>query len=270
MNFFMELSPITQTLLATLFTWLVTALGAATVLFFKSINRKVLDCMLGFGAGVMIAASFWSLLNPAIELCEELGSNNVWLLPALGFFIGGVFIIISEKFLDKYCFNNWKETSTLSKKDSIKRSMLLVSAVTIHNIPEGLAIGVAFGGVVAGVEGASIISALMLAVGIGLQNFPEGAAVSLPLRREGLSRKKSFLIGQMSGMVEPISGLLGVVASLTIRSMLPFLLAFAAGAMISVVASELIPESSSENKNLATIGVVIGFVIMMILDVALG
>ena len=166
MNFFMELSPITQTLLATLFTWLVTALGAAIVLFFKSINRKVLDCMLGFGAGVMIAASFWSLLNPAIELCEELGSNNVWILPALGFFIGGVFMVVSDKFLDKYYFNTWKETNLIPKKDSLKRSMLLVSAVTIHNIPEGLAIGVAFGGVVAGVEGASIISALMLAVGV--------------------------------------------------------------------------------------------------------
>ena len=270
MNFFMELSPITQTLLATLFTWLVTALGAATVLFFKSINRKVLDCMLGFGAGVMIAASFWSLLNPAIELCEELWSNNVWILPALGFFLGGVFMVVSDKFLDKYYFNTWKETNLIPKKDSLKRSLLLVTAVTIHNIPEGLAVGVAFGGVVSGVEGASVVSAMMLALGIGLQNFPEGAAVSLPLRREGFSRKKAFFLGQMSGMVEPIAGIIGVVAALTMRSLLPFLLSFAAGAMISVVASELIPESSSENKNLATIGVVIGFVIMMILDVALG
>ncbi len=270
MSWFIGLSPIFQALLATLFTWSVTALGAAVVLFFKSINRKVLDCMLGFGAGVMIAASFWSLLNPAIQLCEELGSKSTWLLPALGFFIGGVFIIISEKFLDKYCFNTWKPGNTECEVNSLKRSMLLVAAVTIHNIPEGLAVGVAFGGVVAGVQGATVVSAMMLALGIGLQNFPEGAAVSLPLRREGYSRSKSFMVGQMSGMVEPIAGVVGAIAALTMRTILPFLLAFAAGAMISVVASELIPESANENKNLATLGVIIGFMLMMILDVALG
>ncbi|MGL5315780.1 MAG: ZIP family metal transporter [Peptostreptococcaceae bacterium] len=270
MNWFMELSPVYQALLATLFTWAVTALGAAVVLFFKTINRKVLDCMLGFGAGVMIAASFWSLLNPAIQLCEELGAEHVWALPTMGFLVGGVFIIISEKFLDKYCFTTWMTENSQCEKNSIKRSLLLVSAVTIHNIPEGLAVGVAFGGIVSGVDGATVISAMMLALGIGLQNFPEGAAVSLPLRREGYSRKKAFMIGQMSGMVEPIAGVIGAIAAMTMRSVLPFLLAFAAGAMISVVSSELIPESASENKNLATLGVVLGFMLMMILDVALG
>ena len=270
MNWFLGLSSVIQALLATLFTWGVTALGAAVVLFFKSVNRKILDCMLGFGAGVMIAASFWSLLNPAIQLCEELGTKNTWLLPALGFLVGGVFIIISEKFLDKYCFTSWKKENSEPEVSSLKRSMLLVSAVTIHNIPEGLAVGVAFGGIAAGVDGATVISAMMLALGIGLQNFPEGAAVSLPLRREGYSRRKSFMIGQMSGMVEPIAGVVGAIAAITMRSMLPFLLAFAAGAMISVVSSELIPESASENKNLATLGVILGFMLMMILDVALG
>ena len=270
MDWFVELSPIYQALLATLFTWGVTALGAAVVLFFKSVNRKVLDCMLGFGAGVMIAASFWSLLNPAIQLSGELGVKNTWLLPAMGFLVGGVFIIISERFLDKYCFTTWKPGNTPIEKNSVKRSLLLVSAVTIHNIPEGLAVGVAFGGVATGIGGATVISAMMLALGIGLQNFPEGAAVSLPLRREGYSRQKSFMIGQMSGMVEPIAGVIGAMAALTMRSMLPFLLAFAAGAMISVVSSELIPESASENKNLATLGVILGFMLMMVLDVALG
>ncbi|MGL4910836.1 MAG: ZIP family metal transporter [Romboutsia sp.] len=270
MNWFMELSPVMQALLATLFTWGVTALGAALVLFFKSVNRKVLDCMLGFGAGVMIAASFWSLLNPAIQLCEELGKENAWVAPAMGFLVGGLFIVVSERFLDKCYFTKWKESSVDRDSESLKRSLLLVTAVTIHNIPEGLAVGVAFGGVVAGVEGATVLSAMLLALGIGLQNFPEGAAVSLPLRREGYSRSKSFLYGQASGMVEPIAGVLGAIAAITMRSMLPFLLAFAAGAMISVVSSELIPESASENKNLATIGVILGFMVMMIMDVALG
>lgn len=270
MEWFVELSPVIQALLATMFTWGVTALGAALVLFFKSINRKILDSMLGFGAGVMIAASFWSLLNPAIQLCEQMGSQNAWLAPAIGFFTGGIFIVVSERFLDKYYFTKWKDSNLDRESDSIKRSMLLVTAVTIHNIPEGLAIGVAFGGVVAGVDGATVFSALLLALGIGLQNFPEGAAVSLPLRREGYSRGKSFFYGQASGMVEPIAGILGAFAAITIRSMLPFLLAFAAGAMISVVSSELIPESASENKNLAAIGVILGFMVMMILDVALG
>ncbi|MBQ1786990.1 MAG: ZIP family metal transporter [Turicibacter sp.] len=267
MEWFASLSPVIQALIATLFTWGVTALGAGLVLFFKHINKKILDGMLGFGAGVMIAASFWSLLNPALELAEELGSNHVWLVPAIGFLAGGLFIVVSEKLMDRFYFNQWRDSKC---KNSLKRSLLLVSAVTIHNIPEGLAIGVAFGGVMAGIEGASLISAILLAVGIGLQNFPEGAAVSLPLRREGYSRPKAFLYGQASGIVEPLSGVIGAFAAITIRSLLPFLLAFAAGAMISVVSSELIPESAHDNKNLAAIGVIFGFVIMMIMDVALG
>ena len=267
MEWFATLSPVIQALLATIFTWGVTALGAAVVLFFKNINKQLLDCMLGFGAGVMIAASFWSLLNPALELSETLGSHMIWLTPAIGFLVGGLFIVGSEKLLDRLYFNQWRDSNGAN---SLKRSLLLCSAVTLHNIPEGLAVGVAFGGVVAGIEGASLISAILLAVGIGLQNFPEGAAVSLPLRREGYSRIKSFISGQASGLVEPIAGVIGAYAAITVQSLLPFLLAFAAGAMISVVSSELIPESAKDNKNLATVGVILGFMVMMIMDVALG
>lgn len=267
MEWFASLSPVIQALIATIFTWGVTALGAATVLFFKNINKRLLDGMLGFGAGVMIAASFWSLLNPALELSEQLGSHFVWLNPAIGFLTGGLFVVLSEKFMDRFYFNQWRDEEC---KNSLKRSLLLVSAVTIHNIPEGLAVGVAFGGVVAGIEGASLISAILLAIGIGLQNFPEGAAVSLPLRREGYSRMRAFLSGQASGLVEPVAGVIGAFAAITVRSLLPFLLSFAAGAMISVVASELIPESARDNKNLAAIGVIVGFMIMMVMDVALG
>lgn len=267
MEWFASLSPVIQALCATIFTWGVTALGAATVLFFKNINKRLLDGMLGFGAGVMIAASFWSLLNPALELSEQLDSEIVWLSPAIGFLIGGLFVVLSERLMDRFYFNQWRDKE---RKNSLKRSLLLVSAVTIHNIPEGLAVGVAFGGVVAGIEGASLVSAILLAIGIGLQNFPEGAAVSLPLRREGYSRMRSFLSGQASGLVEPIAGVIGAFAAISVRGLLPFLLSFAAGAMISVVASELIPESARDNKNLAAIGVIIGFMVMMIMDVALG
>ena len=263
MEWFASLSPVIQALLATIFTWGVTALGAAVVLFFKNINKRLLDGMLGFGAGVMIAASFWSLLNPALELAEDLGSHFVWFTPALGFLAGGLFVVLSEKLMDHFYFNQWRDAEG---KNSLKRSLLLVSAVTIHNIPEGLAVGVAFGGVVAGIEGATLISAILLAIGIGLQNFPEGAAVSLPLRREGYSRWKSF----PSGLVEPVAGVIGALAAISVRSLLPFLLAFAAGAMISVVSSELIPESARDNKNLAAIGVILGFMVMMVMDVALG
>ena len=221
--------------------------------------------ILGFSAGVMIAASFWSLLAPAIELSEEL-DYVVWLLPMLGFIVGGLFVLLSDTFLDKVL----KEKVNSNKAASLKRSILLVSAITIHNIPEGMAVGVAFGGLASGIEGMTVIGATMLAIGIGIQNFPEGAAVSLPLRNEGFSRFKSFMIGQASALVEPISAILGVVLVLAIRSILPFLLAFAAGAMITVVARELLPESIKENKNLATIGVLFGFALMMVLDVALG
>ena len=212
-----------------------------------------------------MAASFWSLLAPSIELSEELG-YIAWLLPAVGFITGALFVLLSDKFLDKVL----KGRKDVRSAVSLKKSILLISAITIHNIPEGMAIGVAFGGIVAGAPGMSLIAAIMLAVGIGIQNFPEGAAVSLPLRNEGFSRTKSFMWGQASGIVEPISAVIGVVLVLTVRSILPFLLAFAAGAMIAVAARELLPESIKENKNLATIGLITGFAIMMILDVALG
>lgn len=269
MEWFSEINPVMQGLIATLFTWGVTAVGASLVFFFKDVDKKVLNCMLGFGAGVMIAASFWSLLNPAIELCEELGYTS-FLIPSIGFLFGGLFLIFADKLMDKYSYGVNEHHNDITYHGKRKKSFLLVLAVTLHNIPEGLAVGVAFGGVAVGIPGASLVAAMTLALGIGLQNFPEGAAVSLPLRREGLSRKKSFLYGQASGMVEPIAGVIGVFAAITIRSMLPFLLSFSAGAMIAVVASELLPEASIENKNLTTIGVILGFIVMMILDVTLG
>lgn len=265
MYWFENLNPIIQALIATIFTWGVTALGSLVVCFFREMNKKVLNTVLGFSAGVMIAASFWSLLSPAIDLSEELG-YIAWVLPTIGFIVGGLFVLLSDKFLDRVL----KNKRGLKGADSLKRSILLVSAITIHNIPEGMAVGVAFGGIASGVSGMTLIGAIMLAVGIGIQNFPEGAAVSLPLRNEGFSRFKSFMIGQASALVEPISAILGVILVLAVRSILPFLLSFAAGAMLAVVARELLPESVKENKNLATLGLICGFTIMMILDVALG
>ena len=263
-DYFLNLNPVFQALLATLFTWLLTALGAFVVCFFKNINHKILDLMLGFSAGVMIAASFWSLLSPSIELSEKLGYIK-WLLPSLGFIGGGTFVILADNFLDKIMSKGNNRDA-----NSKKRSILLVTAVTLHNIPEGLAVGVAFGGVLAGIPEASIMSACLLALGIGLQNFPEGAAVSLPLRREGYSIKRCLLYGQASGIVEPIAGVIGALIAIKVQSVLPFLLSFSAGAMISVVGSELIPESTKSNKNIATIGLLFGFIVMMILDVSLG
>lgn len=265
MNWFENLNPVIQALIATTFTWGVTALGALVVCFFKNVNKKVLNTILGFSAGIMIAASFWSLLSPAIDLSIEL-DYIAWLLPMLGFIVGGLFVLLSDRFLDKVL----KNKSNLKDSASLKRSILLISAITIHNIPEGMAVGVAFGGIASNVSGMTLVGAIMLAVGIGIQNFPEGAAVSLPLRNEGFSRFKSFMFGQASALVEPISAIIGVVLVLTIRGILPFLLAFAAGAMITVAARELLPESVKENKNLSTLGLIFGFTIMMVLDVALG
>lgn len=262
---FENLNPVIQALVETTFTWGVTALGALVVCFFRKMNGKVLDTILGFSAGVMIAASFWSLLAPSLDLSEELG-YIVWLLPTLGFICGGMFVLLSDRFLDKML----KVKSDLRSVNSLKRSILLISAITIHNIPEGMAVGVAFGGIASGVPGMTLIGAIMLALGIGIQNFPEGAAVALPLRREGYSRLKSFMIGQASALVEPIAAVIGAILVMYIRSMLPFLLAFAAGAMIIVVARELLPESVKEHKNLSTVGVILGFILMMVLDVALG
>lgn len=277
MEFFLSLNPVMQGFLATLFTWFVTACGAGLVFFFKKANTTMLDIMLGFGAGVMIAASFWSLLNPAIALCEQLG-QSAWLVPALGFLSGGLLIILGDRLLSKFSFMELASNNPIEvengkhhfKKDGLKRSIMLAFAVTLHNIPEGLAVGVAFGTASLGIAGSDVISALVLAFGIGLQNFPEGASVALPLRAQGLSRKRAFLYGQASGLVEPISGIIGAAAAIAVRSLLPFLLSFSAGAMIAVVASELIPEAAKKHKNLAAISVTMGFIVMMIMDVALG
>ena len=263
MDWFGQLNVIFQVLIATGFTWGVTALGAASVFLFKNINQRILDCTLGFASGVMLAASFWSLLNPSIELSQQLGYID-WLLPSVGFVMGGLFVICADLFLD----NCMKKRN--NKGNDNKRSILLISAITIHNIPEGLSIGVAFGSILLGIEGATLVSACLLAIGIGLQNFPEGAGVSLPLKREGYSRFKSFFYGQASGVVEPISGIIGAILSVYTRAILPFLLSFAAGCMISVVGRELLPESTKENKNYSSIGLIGGFIIMMILDVSLG
>lgn len=269
MTFFQNNGPVLNALIATLFTWFVTALGAGMVFFFKTIERRVLDMMLGFAAGVMIAASFWSLLAPAIEMSEALG-NSPWLMPVIGFLSGGIFLKLVDRFLPHLHLNEPIEHAE-GPKTSWQRSVLLVMAITLHNIPEGLAVGVAFGAAAAGIPSASMAGALALAVGIGLQNFPEGAAVSIPLRREGFTRTKSFVYGQASGIVEPIAGVLGAAAVLLMQPILPFALSFAAGAMIYVVVEELIPESqTSGNSDFATMGAMVGFAVMMLLDVALG
>ena len=262
MDFFNGISPIIQSLIATLFTWSITALGAALVYFFKKINKNVLDSMLGISAGVMIAASFWSLLSPAIDMANNLKLNTM-LIVSLGFLFGGLLLFVGDKVMNK-----------LQSKKGIsanKRVLMLITSITLHNIPEGLAVGVAFGSTLYGLDGASLLSAWTLALGIGIQNFPEGTAVSVPLRREGFSRNKAFFFGQLSGIVEPISGVVGAILVLKIRLILPFLLAFAAGAMIYVVAEELIPESqTNESKDLMAMFTLVGFVIMMVLDVLLG
>ncbi len=268
-DWFKELSPIMQALLATCFTWLLTALGAAVVFFFKEVSRKILDSMLGFAAGVMIAASFWSLLAPSIEMSENMGIPG-WIPAVIGFLLGGVFLRIVDMTLP-HIHPGLTENAEEGIKTNWQRSILLVLAVTLHNIPEGLAVGVAFGAVAFNLPSASLAGAIALAIGIGIQNFPEGAAVSVPLRREGLSSSKSFLYGQASGIVEPIAGILGAAAVLFMRPILPYALSFAAGAMIFVVGEELIPESHSEgNSHIATAGLMLGFAVMMLLDVALG
>ncbi len=272
-TWFEQFSPVMQALIGTLFTWSVTALGAAMVFFFKTIKKSVLNGMLGFAAGIMIAASFWSLLSPAIEMAEEQGSR-AWAVAAIGFLLGGAFLYIADKVVPHLHMGlNKEQAEGISTK--WQRSVLLVLAITLHNIPEGLAVGVAFGAVANGELGtATLAGAIALALGIGIQNFPEGAAVSVPLRREGFSRWKAFLYGQASGIVEPIAGVIGAVAVVRMRPILPYALAFAAGAMIYVVVEELIPEAQREEggskTDIATIGCMIGFSIMMILDVALG
>jgi ZIP family zinc transporter len=268
-DWFTSLSPIVQALLATLFTWFMTAAGSGVVFFFRTINRQVLDGMLGFAAGVMIAASYWSLLAPAIEMSEG-GPVPAWVPATVGFLLGGAFLWGVDKVLP-HLHAGFPMEQAEGIKTSWQRSVLLVLAITLHNIPEGLAVGVAFGAVAAGLPAATLGGAVALALGIGIQNFPEGAAVSVPLRREGMSRLKSFWYGQLSGTVEPIAGVLGAAAVLLIRPILPYALAFAAGAMIYVVVEELIPEAQLETiSDVATIGAMLGFATMMTLDVALG
>jgi len=259
-------------LIATLGTWFITALGAATVIFFKKTNQKALNLMLGFAAGVMIAASFWSLLQPAIERAEIYLSVPAWLVVTIGFLSGAVFMWISDKVVSRA--RRRADSAQLKSNERTNRIIMLVLSITLHNIPEGLAVGVAFGALHSGnISPEAIMGAVTIAVGIGLQNFPEGAAVSIPLRREGYSRGKSFFLGQASGMVEPIAGVIGALLVVYIQTILPFALAFAAGAMILVAVHELIPECQQNQKvhpYFATMGIVLGFAVMMLLDVMLG
>ena len=266
-EYFSQLDPIQGALYATLFTWGITALGASSVFLFKSMSRMSLDGMLGFTGGVMVAASFWSLLSPAIEMSA--GEGFVKVMPsAIGFGLGALFIFGLDKILP-HIHINFKKSEGI--KTPWRRTTLLVLAITLHNIPEGLAIGVLFGGVASGIPEASIAGAVVLAFGIGLQNFPEGIAVAMPLRRSGVSKLKSFWYGQLSAIVEPIAGVIGAVAVTFFTPLLPYALAFEAGAMIFVVVEEVIPETQLENNtDIATLGFIGGFIIMMSLDVALG
>lgn len=268
-NILSPLHPVIQALVAGIFTWAMTALGAGAVFLVKGINRRLLDTMLGFAAGVMIAASYWSLLAPAITMAEE-GPLPGWIPASIGFLLGGLCLRGIDAILPHLHLGlPLKEAEGVPT--SWQRSTLLILAVTLHNIPEGLAVGVAFGAVAAGLPTSTLSAAIVLAIGIGVQNFPEGMAVSMPLRREGISAVKSFWYGQLSGIVEPISCIIGVSVVLIARPILPYALAFAAGAMIFVVVEELIPESQQEgHTDLATMGVMLGFTVMMILDVALG
>jgi zinc transporter, ZIP family len=268
-DWFVRLSPVKQAFLATCLTWGVTALGAAFVFFFKTINRKALDFMLGFAGGVMLAASFWSLLNPAIEMSKA--TYDLYWIPALvGFLMGGAFLFMADKLLP-HLHLGYPRSQAEGIKTSWNRSVLLVLAITLHNIPEGLAIGVAYGALANDLPGATLAGAVALSIGIAIQNFPEGLAVSVPLRRDGFSRRKSFFYGQLSGSVEPLFGVLGALAVMHIQPLLPYALSFAAGSMIYVVVEELIPESQlNNNADIATIGLMLGFALMMVLDVALG
>lgn len=266
---FLSNSAVMQALYATTFTWFLTALGASLVFFFKTVNRKVFDGMLGFTGGVMVAASFWSLLAPAIEMSEDQGMPG-WFPPAVGFGVGAMFLYVLDKYLPHLHIN-----FDPSQKEGIEtkwhRTTLLVLAITLHNIPEGLAVGVMFGGVAAGLPHASLGAAVALAIGIGIQNFPEGFAVAMPLRRLGISRARAFWFGQLSAVVEPVAGVLGALAVIYAQPILPYALSFAAGAMIYVVVEEVIPETQQDKfTDVATLGFIGGFIVMMILDVALG
>lgn len=267
--FFKNLHPVSQAFIATLFTWFVTALGSAGVFLKRDINRSTLELMLGFAAGVMIAASYWSLLSPAIEMAEK---SNVpgWIPACTGFMLGGIFLRLIDKILP-HLHKDLATDFAEGIKTDLKRTTLLILAITIHNFPEGLAVGVAFGAVAHGLESSNLAGAISLAIGIGIQNFPEGLAISLPLRREGFTPFKSFFFGQLSAVVEPIAGVLGAFAVYFAKPVLPYALSFAAGAMIFVVVEEVIPESQrSGNSDISTMGTLIGFTVMMLLDTALG
>ncbi len=267
-EFLLDYNPILLALIATLFTWFITALGSSMVFFFKNLNQRVLNSMLGFAAGVMIAASFWSLLAPAIEMAEANGDPS-WMPALVGFLAGGAFLFIIDKILP-HLHMGLSTDKAEGVKTQWQRSILLVLAITIHNIPEGLAVGVAFGALAHSPDLGVLTGAIALAIGIALQNFPEGAAVSIPLRREGFSRFRAFNYGQLSGIVEPMSGVLGAYLVLSITPILPYALAFAAGAMIFVCIEELIPESQRGNEtDYSAIGAMLGFAVMMFLDVAL-
>lgn len=268
-NVLQDLHPVLQALLATLFTWGLTAIGAAVVFFTNKVDRKLLDAMLGFAAGVMIAASYWSLLAPAIEMSQE-GALPAWIPAVSGFLLGGLFLWGMDKLLP-HLHPGFPLVEAEGISTTWRRSVLLMLAVTLHNIPEGLAVGVAFGAIAAGMPSATLAGASALALGIGLQNLPEGLAISMPLRGEGMSRLKSFWYGQLSAVVEPVAGVVGAAAVLLARPILPYALSFAAGAMIFVVVEELVPTShEAGNRDLATMAAMIGFGVMMVLDVALG
>lgn len=262
-NWYINLAYPVQALIATIFTCAITSSGAAIVFLFKKINKTTMDAMLGLSAGVMLAATFWSLLSPALEMAENLNLTP-WIIVSVGVLLGGLLLFTGDKIFDKL-------TKKKTNSHSIKRSLMLIFSITLHNIPEGMAIGVAFGSIAYNLNGATLTSAVMLAIGIGIQNFPEGSAVSLPLRREGMSRTKSFFFGALSGIVEPISAVIGAILVLKVQILLPILLSFAGGAMIYVVVQELIPESqTNKKKDLMALFTILGFLIMMIFDVALG
>ena len=264
LKWFINISPVWQALIAGIFTWSITLFGAAIVFFFKKVRKSIMDALLGFSAGVMVAASFWSLLSPAIDMANKLNMIT-WLVAFIGFFSGGLLLFLGDKFYT--LFSQKKEIDGNRKK----RCLMLIFSIVLHNIPEGLVLGFAFGAAAYHFTGSTILSAITLTIGIGLQNFPEGSAVSLPLRREGVSRGKAFFYGQLSGIVEPIAAVIGAILVLKIQVLLPFMLSFAAGAMIYVVVEELIPESQSNTKkDLMALFTLIGFSVMMILDVALG
>ena len=260
MDQLININPILLSLIATIFTYLMNLLGSSLVLFSNKVSKKILDCFLSFGAGIMISASFFSLLNPAIKSANNQNMIS-WIVVSIGFLLGGIFIISSDRLLNKLLDKKQVKVSN--------RSILMFTAITLHNIPEGMAIGVAFASLFNNPDMSILISSMMLAFGIGIQNFPEGVATSLPLRREGVSKAKALFIGQASGLVEPFAGVLGCIFAFHVNSILPFLLSFSAGAMIATCVSELIPESSKTHKSASTLWFTLGFIIMMIFDVAL-